>query len=151
MSMAGFCAPCATVAPTHGNHRVCTRRAAVAALALLMLPRVSKALAVDAFGIGDAVGSEEFEGLRGRVKGDVSLAEFVRRLESGAVTRVWFFGVMNEFAAFQGADGVVFHIGEGYPVESARSPQSPLQVMARVRDHKVPYTVAPVSGRYLKR
>lgn len=63
-----------------------------------------------------------------------SLSTFVGAAESGSVSRVWFFGNRLQECFYQTRDGDILHIGEGYPVEAARSPESPLHVVARVRN-----------------
>jgi hypothetical protein len=59
-------------------------------------------------------------------------------VDRGEVSRVWFFGATNETCLFAtGVDGDVRRVGEGYPVETSGSPESPLAVAAYVRDRYV--------------
>lgn len=114
----------------------CSRRALIraAALATVAATIPNVAYGKDFFGIGEAIPSEEFERVKASVSGDVPLSEFVAQLQSGGVKRVWFFGVQNDYCCFEGADGKLRRIGEGYPTENPRSNESPLQIMAKVRD-----------------
>jgi hypothetical protein len=65
----------------------------------------------------------------------VSLAAFYAMVDRGDVSRVWFFGTTNETCLFAtGLDGEIRKVGEGYPVETSGSPESPLAVVAYVRD-----------------
>lgn len=86
------------------------------------------------FGVGDTIPSDDLERVRSSVKGDVSFADFVDSMRRGEVKRVWFFGTFKEYCCFEASDGVLRHVADGYPVESSRSPESPLHVMAKVRD-----------------
>lgn len=83
---------------------------------------------------------------------EVALFEFVRLLERGDVVGVWFYGNMAEVCVFEDKDGMFRSVGEGYPVEDARSNQSALHVVARVRERGVPYYLVPkLTGLYGKR
>lgn len=114
----------------------CNRRAILSAATLVALSPLS-ALAMDVLGVGDAIPAEQFETVKATVSGDTSFNDFVTKLEGGQVKKVWFFGIFNEYCCFEATDGKVLHIGEGYPRESPRTPESPLQVMAKVRNRYV--------------
>lgn len=78
------------------------------------------------------------------VNGQVSLDQFRVLLENGDIDRVWFYGAFNEYCVFRlKKDAAIKYIGQGYPTEDARSNQSPLQVMAKVRDYGVEYSTNP--------
>lgn len=88
---------------------------------------------------------------RAKVTGEATLAQFVALLERGDVKGAWFYGSFADYCCFVDKDGVFRHIGEGYPVESSRSPESPRHVMARLRETGVPYYVAPpIDRRFLR-
>lgn len=68
------------------------------------------------------------------VSDTVTLDAFITDLNKGSVRQVWFFGFQNQNCFYSRSDGSIIQIGEGYPKESARSSESPLQIMAQVRN-----------------
>lgn len=61
------------------------------------------------------------------------LAEFVQMQERGEVQGAWFCGSMNDYCALETKDGRFLRVGPGYPVEDAQSPESALQIAAKLR------------------
>lgn len=87
----------------------------------------------------------------GKASGEETLAEFTRRLENGDVRFVWFYGSFLDTCVFLDGTGSYRRVGEGYPTESPRSPESPKQVVAKVREWGVPYYLgSPVDRRFLR-
>lgn len=78
---------------------------------------------------------------------EVDMPTFRAMLQRKEITRVWFFGVVNDRCFFEDKAGKVAKIGDGYPLETSGSPESPLWVMAQVRDHNVPYTMSPIESK----
>lgn len=140
-----FIAPVACATPEPAPRRTCTRRALLHALPAL--PLALRAVAAAADGEAPSATTDA----RGRVTGDVTLADFSQMLERGEVQGVWFYGSMNDYCAFETKDGRFLHVGQGYPVESPRSPESPLQIAAKVRNCGVPYWLQPVDRAFLRR
>lgn len=65
---------------------------------------------------------------------------------------VWFYGYVAELCVFEDRDGMFWSVGEGYPVEDARSNQSALHVVAKVRERGVPYYLVPsMESGYLRK
>lgn len=85
------------------------------------------------------------------VDGDISLAELYTRLaeEPETVERLDFYGIQGSVcvvtlapAAAAGArPGARLWVRAGYPIESPRSPESPLAVQGKARNAGVPYGV----------
>lgn len=114
----------------------CSRRrfltnAGIAVLSSI-LPAAAIGLTENAVGIDGNTTLAQLRALAHRES--ASLATFVGAAESGKVSRVWFFGNRLQDCFYQTRDGDVFHIGEGYPLEASRSSESPLHVVARVRN-----------------
>lgn len=140
--------PTATARTASSPTSKCTRRSLLLALPSLavsaaLLPRVLPARAAEE--------PSAATDARGQVSGDVSLASFAQQLEAGRVSALWFYGPFAEYCAFQTKDGKFFHITEGYPAESPRSPESPLQIAARARENGVPYFLIPIEKSFLRK
>lgn len=135
MTTSFFIAPTCSHAAAHAPRTsVCSRRKAVQRLSALCLLPLSPALAAAPQSGADAIGANEIDAIRARVKSDASLEQFAFALQRGDVRRAWFFGAKNEYCCYEDGNGNVAHIGEGYPVESASTQESPLHIMAKLRD-----------------
>lgn len=85
------------------------------------------------------------------VDGDISLADLYTRLaeEPESVARLDFYGIQGSVcvvtlaptAAAGARPGARLWVRAGYPVESPRSPESPLAVQGKARNAGVPYGV----------
>lgn len=134
------------------------RRAAVAYLAVTALaivirpPPASAASSIDvdlatAFDAAAAVAGTPLD----PVDGDISLAELYTRLaeEPETVERLDFYGIQGSVcvvtlapaSAAGSHPGARLWVRAGYPVESPRSPESPLAVQGKARNAGVPYAV----------
>lgn len=118
--------------------RVCSRRSFVAraaAAGVSCILAASGATAMAEADVAAADGNMTQAQLQELAMGDAaSLATFVDAAESGRVERVWFFGNRLQVCFYRTRDGDVLQIGDGYPVEAARSPESPLHIVARIRN-----------------
>jgi hypothetical protein len=77
---------------------------------------------------------------RASARPTVSLAAFYTMVDRGEVSRVWFIGAANEtclFTTTAAGDDDVRRVGEGYPVETSSTQESPLAVAAYLRDRYV--------------
>ncbi|CAM9498250.1 unnamed protein product [Ascophyllum nodosum] len=81
---------------------------------------------------------------------EISFDDFERSLLKGEVKRCEFFGANFEKAVLQFADGSKALIGEGYPQDRAFSDDSPLQVLAMLRNAGVPFTTPFKTNKYAK-
>lgn len=68
------------------------------------------------------------------VRDSTSLDTFVTDLKERSIKQVWFFGHQNQNCFYERKDGSILRVTEGFPKEAPGSPESPLQLMARVRD-----------------
>jgi hypothetical protein len=109
-------------------------RLAAAAAAAAALPGATRAGIMTTMSDGGFAEPEEAAELATRAAGrTLDMREFRAALQAGEISRVWFFGILNQDCYFE-RQGEIAKIGEGYPVERAGSPESPLWVMAQVRD-----------------
>lgn len=74
------------------------------------------------------------EDLTKRSSLSVSLTDFVKLLSAGDVKRAWFFGTFYDTCFFETVSNKIGSVVEGMPVESPKSPESPLQIAAKVRE-----------------
>lgn len=78
---------------------------------------------------------DTLEDVQSRSSSDsVSLNTFVEDVGNHSVKQAWFFGNFNQYCFYERKDGSIFRIVEGYPTEVSRSPESPLHVMAQLRN-----------------
>lgn len=136
INFCGFVGPVARASNPGDRVSTCSRRRFMTSAAIAvfssMLPTTVIGLTETPVGID---GSTTLAQLKALAKDEsASLSTFVGAVESGKVSRVWFFGNRLQECFYQTRDGDVFHVGEGYPVEAARSSESPLHVVARVRN-----------------
>lgn len=115
-----------------------TRRAVLSLAAALLLsplsPSRARAGIQTTMSDGGFAEPEDAAGLAAAAAGrTLDMAQFRSALQRGEVTRVWFFGTLNDRCFFERA-GQIARIGDGYPVENPASNESPLWVMAQVRD-----------------
>lgn len=132
----------------NSNTKKCSRRSVLLALPSLalsaaLLPHPQSACAAEELSAATDA--------RGQVSGDSTLASFTQQLDGGRVSAVWFYGGFAEYCAFLTKDGKFLHIGEGYPAENPRSPESPLQIAARARENGVPYFMVPIDKSFLRK
>lgn len=145
--MQAFIPTAALSASTQPSTRAtCTRRSLLRGAAALLAARpIQRLLAEDA----NALSAMD---ARGKSAGTAPLAEFARLLEGGDVRYVWFYGSFLDTCVFLDKSGAYRTIGEGYPVERARSTESPKQIIAKVREWGVPYYIdSPVDRRFLRK
>lgn len=74
------------------------------------------------------------------VSNQISYDNFNRALLKGQVERCDFYGADLSKAIVHLADGTEALIGEGYPQEKPFSDDSPMKVVAELRNAKVPFT-----------
>lgn len=138
----------------HIPRRAAVEYLAVAALAIVIRPPPASAAAssidVDlatAFDAATAAAGTPLD----PVDGDISLADLYTRLaeEPETVERLDFYGIQGSVcvvtlapaAATGSHPGARLWVRAGYPVESPRSPESPLAVQGKARNAGVPYAV----------
>lgn len=80
----------------------------------------------------------------------VPLAAFVAALDAADVQRVWFFGTFHDTCVYRDSKGLNL-VGEGYPRELGRGSESPLHLMARIRNDNVTFTTDVLDGKFLNR
>lgn len=127
-----------------------SRRSLLHALSALALAPALPALAgiQTTMSDGGYADPSDAASLRAKAAGaEVDMPTFRAMLLKGEIARVWFFGVVNDTCFFEDKAGNVMKIGAGYPVEKSGSPESPLWVMAQVRDHNVPFTMSPIDSK----
>lgn len=132
---AAFVFPYACSIPQQKCNSTCTRRNFLASVAMLTISTALPTFANENANPIDLSETEPtLEHLQNVAKESVDLSTFINAAEAGKVSRVWFFGSRSQLCFYQTSEGDVNQIGDGYPIEASRSPESPLHVIARVRN-----------------